>query len=97
MTRQYFYLIISGDPKNREAPEKLVRAVSRFVLRVDNNNKFEYTHFAKLTFRFVWSGVVKDINKIDDLHKLAMSKMREFLLKWEYRITIRYIEEGEKV
>lgn len=90
-----FTLSISGDPKVNGDEEKLVKAVSRSALRVDPDHELEYTHFAKISYRFVWSGVVKDMNKVDDLHKLAMKKMKEYLSKWEYSIKVDYVERGD--
>ena len=92
-----FTLMVSGSPKVYGAQDKLIRAVSRSALMVDNKREFESTNFAGLNFRFVWSGVVRDINRIDDLHKLAVKSIKENLLKWEYRIIVKYAEKGDVI
>lgn len=91
-----FKLEIAGDPKQYGDSDKLTRAVSRSVNYVDPDHDFVHTTFARLRFRYTWSGVIRDINKIDNLHKLAMEKMKELVKNWEYSIKVVYNEKGDE-
>lgn len=91
-----FKLTIAGDPKTEVAVDRLVRQVHSRVLQVDEKVFFEYTHFAGLTFRLVWTGITRSMDQVDQVHKTALRQIEKNLNKWGYRIEIYFIEkEGD--
>ena len=91
---QYFIMEIGGEPKGHDSIEKLKRKVHRTVLRVDSKAKMDSRTFANLEYRFIWSGRVENIGRIDNMYKDTIKAASENLNKWIFSIKVEYQEKG---
>lgn len=90
----YFVMEMSGDPVQGSDIESTKRKLNRLVSRVDPGVKLEETNFMRMTYRFTWTGLVINIDNIDDVWNAMIKLAGEFLERWEYKIEMNYIETG---
>lgn len=91
---QALKISISGSALKGKDVEVFERRVHQRVIAIAPEAENESYNFARINWRFVWTAVEFDINRIDSLNVSILRLISDFLEKWTYDIKINYIESG---
>jgi len=87
-------IVISGAVLAGKDIDIFQRRISQRVIAMAPKAEIEYYNFARLEWRFEFTAVEFDINKVDQIHQQLKRLINEFLDKWIYKVNINFIESG---
>jgi len=93
MAGKRFTVEIAGSIKQGKDIDIFVRRAHASILKIDSDAQLEIINFARLNYKFVWTGIVKFINNVDNTYIQSKKYTEEFLEKWVYKILVEYDEK----
>ncbi len=92
---KHLKISIAGSPLEGKSLDLFEWQVLQKMAKSTTDSEVERYKFAMLHYRYEFTAVDLDMNKIDTLHKQIMALTRRYLAKWTYAININY-QETEK-
>jgi len=92
---EQFKITIIGDPKSAGDYERLKGRSHIKIIKVDQGAKLEITHFARLTYKLIWTGKINNWYALTIAQKAISEYTKRYFNKWSYSIKINLLESGK--
>ena len=90
-----FLISVAGTPKTEYDLERFKRLSHVKILKINPDTKLDETNFARINYKFEWSGDIKNWSALTYAHRAILEYSDKYLDKWEYDIKINLKESGE--
>ncbi len=90
-----FTIEVSGKPLQGMDIEVTIRTLHRAMLKINPEVLLEEFNFARINYRFKWSGRTVFIEQVDDAWNRIRKIVPQKLESWMYSIKLSYTEKEE--